>query len=86
VHVAAPHPRLQVANPYASVRDPASGAELCTFQLEDVPAAQRRANTSAVMLRVFRGGAHGQVGAACPRPFPATPCCPRLAGGAAAIA
>lgn len=57
-----PHPRPQVVHPYASVRDPASGTELCSFRLEDVPASQRLVHTSAVMLHIFRGATAGQVG------------------------
>ncbi|KAL4860149.1 Ubiquitin-conjugating enzyme E2 B [Chlorella vulgaris] len=49
-----------IDQPFVSVRDPASGQELCTFQLDDVPEAQRRKHTSVVMLKIFRGAAPGQ--------------------------
>ncbi|KAL4434269.1 hypothetical protein ABPG75_000710 [Micractinium tetrahymenae] len=50
----------EVEQPYICVRDPASGVELCQFHLDDVPAAQRAANSAVVMLKVFRGGVAGR--------------------------
>lgn len=50
----------EVEQPYVCVRDPASGVELCRFQLDDVPAAQRAAHSSVVMLKVFRGPLAGR--------------------------
>lgn len=47
--------------PSCSVRDPASGMELCRFELDDVPAAQRAEHSSVVMLKVFRGAVAGRV-------------------------
>ncbi len=43
------------------MRDPASGVELCRFELDDVPAAQRAEHSSVVMLKVFRGAVAGRV-------------------------
>lgn len=39
--------------------------ELCRFQLDDVPAAQRAAHSSVVMLKVFRGPLAGRVRLCC---------------------
>ena len=47
----------------SSVRDPASGVELCQFCLDDVPADKRASHSSVVMLKVFRGAVAGRVSA-----------------------
>jgi hypothetical protein len=52
-----------------SVRDPASGTELCQFRLDDVPQAERAAHSSVVMMAVTRGEA-GRV-----RPSGSRHCC-----------
>lgn len=49
-----------IEQPFICVRDPASGVELCGFQLDDVPSAQRATHSSVVMLKVSRGVIQGR--------------------------
>lgn len=43
-----------VEHPYISVQDPASGAELCQYYLEDVAPQQRAAHSAVVMCCIHR--------------------------------
>lgn len=47
----------EIKQPFVSVKDPATGMDLCKYYLEDQPSAKLAASTSVVMCRIYRGAA-----------------------------